>query len=146
MKGLPVDRNSYISPSKKNTPLKEETQEVKDKEGVYGFTSGGNPELPCPTCEVLLANGKPNPDCLAMKIVNNKLQEKFYVKVGVHGALFDPWGIFSEGTQNKYANLHGRPVWQFHQVNKKVFDLYKIYLQTRNQVWKINAERELNNG
>lgn len=65
------------------------------------------------------------------------------VKVGMGGFIFDPWGIFSEGSQAKEAVHAGRSAWQFHKVTKFCFDQYILYLMTRNKAFYNQAGREL---
>jgi|LakMenEpi03Aug12_release.lakeMendotaPanAssembly.Ray.scaffolds.fasta_scaffold379737_2 hypothetical protein len=69
--------------------------------------------------------------------------KRFYVKVGNHGRIFNPIGLFSEGTHTKFLSKIGRKEWEFKEVNQKVFDLYINFLTTKNIAWLTNAEREM---
>ena len=89
-----------------------------------------------------------NPDCLAKRVSilgpdGELLRYKFYVKVGVSGFPFDPWGSMDEGLQNKFARTHGRPAWDFSEVSDNTFAFYLRYLHTRNKAWYARADREL---
>lgn len=149
MKVLPKDVNSYLAPCKNIKEHKFEPDATFNDKPVseLGFTSGGDPEVPCPICETILEDGSENPNCFAKRISFNSedgIKEKYFVKVGLNGFMFDPWGV-NEGHQNKYAKLHGKPAWSFAEVNSRSFEFYKTFLQTRNRAWKNNAEREIKN-
>lgn len=149
---VPRNMKDYLAPSKQSTAA--ETYEPKKAFtetpiSEVGYTAGANPNLPCPECAVKLEDGKDNQDCYAKRVAyngENGVVEKFFIKFGVDGFSFDPWGPFSEGSAHKYARIHGKPAWNFREVNKKAFEFYKTFLQTRNKAWKNNAEREVVNG
>ena len=82
-------------------------------------------------------------DVCAKKVPREKTF-KYYIKTGVHGKIFDPIGLFSEGTSAKFLARAGKKAWNFTQVNAKVFDMYVAFLRTKNKAWLINAEREMN--
>ena len=78
----------------------------------------------------------------ALKVViGNSI--KYFVKRGKFGKLFNPIGLYSEGTARKYNNHAGKPEWTLQQTNKKVFDFYINFLKTKNPAWIINADREV---
>ena len=68
---------------------------------------------------------------------------KFFAKIGKHGRLYNPIGMYSEGTSARNVKHAGRPEWVFRQVTKKVFDYYIQFLKTKNAAWLSNAEREV---
>lgn len=76
------------------------------------------------------------------KNVNNE-QKQYYIKVGLHGKIFNPIGLYSEGKQNKFLSKIGKEEYIFRKVNSKVFDMYLNFLRTKNLAWLNNAEREL---
>jgi len=82
-------------------------------------------------------------DVCAKKIIGNK-STRFYIKTGLYGKIYDPIGLFSEGTGAKFLARAGKKAWEFKQVNSKVFDMYLSFLRTKNKAWLTNAERELN--
>lgn len=145
MKVLPKNVKDYIAPAQQATDEAtfDPGVELKETETIsVGFTAGGNPDIACPTCD---ADSK---ECFAKKVtINSKngLRDVYYVKVGQNGVAFDPWGTFSEGSQHKFAKIQGKNVWNFVETNKRAFEFYKTFLQTRNKAWKINAEREMVN-
>lgn len=79
---------------------------------------------------------------LAKKIKLNS-KTKYYIKVGAYGKIYNPMGLYSEGTSNKFLAKVGKNAWEFTEVNQKVFDMYISFLRTKNQAWLNNAEREL---
>tara|TARA_Y100001938_G_C8033960_1_gene402262 strand:+ start:686 stop:1117 length:432 start_codon:yes stop_codon:yes gene_type:complete len=88
-----------------------------------------------------------NKDCFSKKIDIKRpdtetLTYRYYVKSGLDGSLFDPWGMFSEGTQASYAKRQGKSSWTFKKVSKECFDFYNNFLKSRNAAWLKNAERE----
>ena len=88
-------------------------------------------------------------ECYAkMMTISGKsgLRYKHYVKVGISGNMFNPWGLFSEGTQSRYAKHAGKSAWVFREVNAKSFRYYMTFLRTRNSAWLNNAEREVRDG
>lgn len=84
-----------------------------------------------------------NGDVLAKRITINS-KSKYYIKVGAYGKIYNPMGLYSEGTSNKFLAKAGKNAWEFTEVNSKVFDMYINFLRTKNQAWLSNAEREMN--
>lgn len=88
-----------------------------------------------------------DPNCYAKLVLLEKADgtyyKKYFVKVGVDGQIFNPWGMFSEGTQKRYAKTLGKPQWAFTDVSEKCFTFYTNFLQSRNKAWLNNAERSL---
>lgn len=91
-----------------------------------------------------------NPRCnsetseVCAKKVTTQSTTKFYIKTGVYGKIYNPIGMFSEGTAAKFLARAGKKAWNYKQVNSKVFDMYLSFLKTKNKAWLSNAERELN--
>jgi len=69
--------------------------------------------------------------------------KRYFVKVGAHGKLYNPIGLYSEGNNNKFMSKIGRKEWEFKEVNQQIFDLYSNFLTTKNIAWINNAEREM---
>ena len=84
-----------------------------------------------------------NEKVVAKTIIYNSRSPKYYVKVGAHGQLYNPIGMYSEGNNNKFMTKIGRKEWEFKEVNQKIFDLYSNFLTTKNIAWLNNAEREM---
>lgn len=78
------------------------------------------------------------------KIISINSKNKYYIKVGSYGKIYNPMGLYSEGTSNKFLAKVGKNAWEFTEVNQKVFDMYVNFLRTKNQAWLNNAEREMN--
>lgn len=68
---------------------------------------------------------------------------RYYVKRGNDGRIFNPIGMFSEGTSTKQIRHAGKGVWNFKEIKEGVFDLYINFLLTKNVSYLRNAEREL---
>jgi len=104
-------------------------------ESVVGYTVGQ---------EVDVDNSK----CYAKKVTINSeagATEKFYVKYDDKGFMYDPWGLYTEGKEDR--KLYGdEPTWSFRKITKKPFYYYLDYLRTRNKAWLHNAEREATGG
>lgn len=95
------------------------------------FDEDNNPVLKADTNEVL-----------AKKTVS-EIKTRYFIKIGPHGKIFNPIGLFSEGRSNKFLRQTGKPEWQFKEVNQRVFELYLSFLRTKN-IGHINlAEREM---
>ena len=70
--------------------------------------------------------------------------QKYYIKSEGSGRLFNPVGLFQEGTQDKYKRGAGNVrMWEFREVNKKAFTYYVKFLTTKNTAFLSNAEREI---
>lgn len=82
-------------------------------------------------------------DVCAKKVIGEQ-STKFFIKTGLYGKVYDPIGLYSEGTGAKFLARAGKKAWEFKQVNSKVFDMYLSFLRTKNKAWLTNAERELN--
>ena len=74
---------------------------------------------------------------------NGHESEKYYVKRGKHGRLFNPIGLFSEGNSGKIMKHSGKLEWTLQSVNQKCFDYYINFLRTRNEAHLSNAERQV---
>ena len=81
------------------------------------------------------------PDAYAKSISGNS-ETKFFVKRGRYGKLYNPIGLYSEGTANKQLRHAGKPEWEFKKETEKVFNFYINFLKTKNSAWLNNAERE----
>lgn len=79
---------------------------------------------------------------LAKKISKNN-SEKFYIKTGAYGRIYNPMGLFSEGKGDKFVAKLGKKEFEFKEVNYKIFEMYINFLSTKNIAWLNNAEREL---
>ncbi len=77
------------------------------------------------------------------KSISKNNSNKFYIKIGTYGKIFNPMGLFSEGKNEKFIAKIGKKEFEFKEVNQKVFDLYLNFLSTKNLAWLNNAEREL---
>tara|TARA_Y100001963_G_scaffold160221_1_gene269143 strand:+ start:3905 stop:4294 length:390 start_codon:yes stop_codon:yes gene_type:complete len=77
------------------------------------------------------------------KVIRVNGKATYYVKQNKYGRLYNPSGMYSEGNESKQLRHAGRPNWVFRDVNKKVFDYYLKFLETKNEAWLNNAEREL---
>jgi hypothetical protein len=81
-------------------------------------------------------------EVLAKKTVSSR-KTRYFVKIGPHGNIFNPIGIFSEGRSNKFLKQAGKPEWQFKEVNQRVFNLYLSFLRTKNIGHITLAQREM---
>jgi hypothetical protein len=70
-------------------------------------------------------------------------QTKYFIKLGAHGKIYNPIGMFSEGQSNKFLSKIGKKAWEFKGVSPRVFELYINFLKTKNIAWLRNAEREM---
>lgn len=86
---------------------------------------------------------KDNKNILAKTEFSQNNQQHYYLKVGAHGRIFNPIGLYSEGKQEKFLSKIGKNEFEFRKVNQKVFDLYLNFLRTKNLAWLNNAEREM---
>tara|TARA_R100000656_G_C3947095_1_gene127738 strand:+ start:926 stop:1366 length:441 start_codon:yes stop_codon:yes gene_type:complete len=86
-------------------------------------------------------------ECYAKLVVIKRSEDnyysKYFIKIGVDGQIFNPWGMFSEGTQGQFNKVLGKPKWDFTEVKEKCFEFYIKFLQSRNNAWLNNAEREI---
>ena len=120
----------------------------KDKDSE-AFDSSGNITSTEGYTEGSKAIDPESPDCFAKKVTitsESSNRYKYYIKSGNNGDLFNPWGMYSEGSQNKFAKHHGRPAWNFIQVSEGSFQHYMSFLSSRNPAWLNNAQREARNG
>lgn len=78
--------------------------------------------------------------CAKINISNGKVY--YYIKRNNHGRFLNPIGIYDEFRHLKTMKHAGRPEFRYDPVNKKVFELYLNFLQTKNSSWLINSERE----
>jgi len=93
-------------------------------------------------------DGRGNPVCdspeKALAKTTVRQQTYYYVKISHDGKLYNPKGLFSEGSHAKFLSKLGKPQWRFVKVSSKVFDMYLNFLKTKNVAWLNNAQREMN--
>jgi hypothetical protein len=77
------------------------------------------------------------------KSISKDNKDRFLIKIGTYGKIFNPIGLFSEGNNQKFISKIGKKQFEFKEVNKKVFDMYVRFLTTKNLAWLNNAEREM---
>lgn len=84
-------------------------------------------------------------DCYAkshgFKNADDKDRFSYYIKCGRDGSLFDPWGMYTEGTEDK--EFGNESYWRFKTVNKKCFEFYVRFLESKNNSFRLHAEREV---
>ena len=121
-------------------------------QSVVGYTSAKTKVDPARVDEhVLPEAGVEDPMCYA-KIANirnlsGKIYQKFFIKAGGRqGGLYNPWGVYTEGTEHLEAKTKGKSMWSFISVDRSIFIKYCRFLKTRNLAWLHNAEREQKNG
>jgi hypothetical protein len=86
---------------------------------------------------------KPRCNDNSKNVLAKQAAKKYYIKIGAHGKIFNPMGLFSEGKNQKFIAKIGKKEFDFKQVNARVFNLYLNFLSTKNIAWLNNAEREL---
>jgi hypothetical protein len=99
-------------------------QDYKDEDGNFRITS------------MDLDKARVHPYIHAIQTPN-----RFMVKVGQNGRLFNPYGLYSEGMETKQRV--GRPTWKFVTTNENNFKNYVKFLTTKNEIFLKNAEREI---
>ena len=107
----------------------------RDDSGKYVFGNAKEVEVNSDQCyakEVTFENGK------------GEERKRFYVKHSSQGMMFNPWGMFDEGTQSRYDKNRGKLSWSFKEVSRECFEFYCRFLQSKNNAWFKNAEREKN--
>ena len=78
--------------------------------------------------------------CAKAIVADNRT--KYYLKQERrYGYLYNPKGMYSEIAKKR--DSAGQSQWKFRQVNEKVFNMYLKFLETKNEAWLNNAEREL---
>lgn len=85
---------------------------------------------------------KESPKTLA-KSVDGESQTRYFIKVGTHGRIYNPMGMYTEGNEAKFLAKIGKNEWSFKSVNKEIFDKYINFLRTKNIAWLNNAERDM---
>ena len=85
---------------------------------------------------------KESPKTLA-KYVDGEISTRYLIKVGAHGRIYNPMGMYSEGNESRFLAKIGKNEWSFKSVNKDIFDKYVNFLRTKNIAWLNNAERDM---
>jgi len=136
-----MSSEDYIFKIDKEKPTDDMSE---DSENSIGYTSG-TPSHQSPGSKQIDIE---DPKCYAKEVkvkTKDGTNENFYVKYGDKGFMYDPWGLYTERTENK--KLYGdKSTWHFRKVNRKSFFYYLDFLKTRNKAWLYNAEREAING
>jgi len=132
----------YIFKINEDKPVDRPEEDVLS---AVGYTSG-SPDHSAPGSKEI---DPEDPKCYAKKVKYEKsdggTNERYYVKYGDKGFMYDPWGLYTERTESK--KLYGdKSTWYFRKVNRKSFFYYLDFLKTRNKAWLHNAEREAING
>jgi hypothetical protein len=82
-----------------------------------------------------------NDDKAVCKLVGNEC----YVKAGLYGTFYDPWGP-DEHKLSQTLKGYSRKVYEYVKVSRNVWELYTRFIQTRNGSYLINAQRMFGNG
>lgn len=117
-----------------------------DIEKETGYTSGQDESVDFDATKTI---NPESPECYAKRLTicgEGGTRYKHYVKFGIRGFMYNPWGIYSEGTSRKEVKHSGKKAWTFSQVSNKSFTYYLTFLRTKNTAWLNNAERETRNG
>lgn len=149
-------KNNFSIEHKNRRSQKDVNQELKtdtkpqSKEEV-GYTNLNGICDPLNVVNVELPVVKISDNKCYIKVVTTKskkdLKVKYYIKAGgSSGSLYNPWGLYTEGSENLVAVIKGKKMWNFVEVSEFVYDLYVRFLKTRNAVWYRNADREYKNG
>ena len=135
-----------IDPDRESGRDQEATDSAGDIEKVMGYTNGSDNSVDFDATRTI---DHESSDCYAKRITitgEGGTRYKYYVKFGINGFMYNPWGLYSEGMHNKQAKHSGKMAWTFREVNNKSFSYYLDFLRTRNTAWLNNAERETRNG
>ena len=128
----------------KNITKEKTKKKAKRTEIVYTITGKQeyleNDQYPCIKLDAEKA--QESPDAFAIKITIGQ-RTKYYAKRGKYGSLYNPIGMFSEGTASKRLGHSGKFEWKFPEVGKRAFEFYRDFLRTKNIAYLHNAEREL---
>lgn len=123
--------------------------ELPTENGEMGFTTLGREvevdSVDC-FCKVMVetvGSAEKEDDEFIENLRDNEQIIHYFIKTGLSGFMFDPWGMFSEGRQAKEATHMGRPAWNFSRVSEKCFQYYLKFLQSQNKAWLLQAERVL---
>ena len=77
---------------------------------------------------------------LAKKIYRDDGSYKLMIKCDSRSKPFNPDNKFKAGNQTVASYQNG---YRFYTVNEKAFEYYLRFLQTKNNSWLLNTEREL---
>lgn len=80
---------------------------------------------------------------LAKKMTNTDGHDRYFIKIGTYGRPYDPIGMYSENNNNRFLTRAGKKMFDFKEVNEKVFNYYINFLKTKNKAWLNNTEREM---
>lgn len=120
----------------------------------YGTETGTDPEtgniglVPIPVKAEVGAHGQQreedNPECYA-QILRFRGHEEYvyYVRQNSRGEVSDPWGLYSEQGNARFARHRGRDEWSFRRVTEETFMYYAKYLATRNKAHLRQCERSI---
>lgn len=82
----------------------------------------------------------------AKKITRNDGSIKYMIRLDYSAKLYNPLSIYDKSDQSQgteFLNSVCRSNKKFKEVNAKAFDWYIKFLNTKNTVWLLNAEREI---
>ena len=77
-------------------------------------------------------------------IEKDHISNRFFIKIGQRGEVQDPWS-YNTDLSGKNKNM-GLKYWSYRKVTKKTFDVYKKFLETRNQRFLRATEKLINSG
>lgn len=131
----------YIDPNKDVVTIDEMNIDGEKSVG-YSASKGRTESLPIVDIS--------SPDCFAaidqyISEADGEMKTKYYILQSID-SFYNPWGMFQEGTRNKFAKNKGKKVWELKEVSEKAFEYYIQFLKTRNSGHLINAERVSRHG
>jgi len=131
------DEFVHIIDQDKNVPESTREETVYTMKGDEDYLNNGG--YPC--LSIGMEEAQENEKAYALKVCIDE-KETYYAKLGTYGRLFNPIGLYSEGTSSQELKHAGKPRWMLQSVDKKVFDFYLDFLRTKNLSYFNNAERE----
>lgn len=84
------------------------------------------------------------------KSTQNKREQRYWIKRATTGPdaghLLNPWGIhYQQGIDNKrVSSFMGKRRYEYSSVTADAFEMYLNFLETRNELYFRQAEREVN--
>jgi len=82
------------------------------------------------------------PEAYAKIVIVNQGDPRYSIRRDAQGNFYDPLGLYSEGRHNKMTHHTQVRQWEWVETNKRAFEYYMRYLQTRNKAHFTNAQRE----
>lgn len=116
------------------------TDAIKQESGVEYYTLSGNEDF-FDDDQMPRLNADSN-KVYAKKTIRDNGTARYSIRLSLSNKLYDPTSQYGLDKTKSFLDSTVRSENRFKNVSPKVFDMYLVFLKTKNASWLHNAQRE----